>query len=50
MSEALEMEDPDLIVDLCAQSKGQGNKFAVFWKKMKAYLNESAAVHERRHG
>lgn len=46
----LEMEDPDLIVDLREQSKGQSNKFALFWEKMKVYLNESSAVHERRHG
>ena len=45
LREALEMEDPDLIVDLRTQNKDQGNKFAVFWEKMKVYLDESSAVH-----
>ena len=44
------MEDPDLIVDLCELNKGHSNKFAVFWEKMRIYLNETSAVHERRHG
>ena len=46
----LEMEDPDLIVDLRELNKGHSNKFAVFWEKMRIYLNETSAVHERRHG
>ena len=45
------MEYPNLIVDLQEQNKGQGNKlFAVFWEKMKAYINESSVVHEQCHG
>lgn len=45
------MEYPDLIVDLHEGNKGQGNKlFAVFWVKIKAYMNESAVVHEQCHG
>ena len=50
LREALEVEDIDLIVDLRELNKGHSNKFAVFWEKMKVYLNESSAVHERRHG
>lgn len=44
------MEDPDLMVDLRELNRGHSDKFAVFWEKMKVYLNESSAVHERRHG
>ena len=50
LREALEMEDPDLIVNLRELNKGHSNKFAVFWEKMRIYLNETSAVHERRHG
>ena len=39
-----------MIIDLCGQNKGHSDKFAVFWEKMRVYLNESSAVHERRHG
>ena len=41
------MEDQHLMVDL---RELNSDKFAVFWEKMKVYLNESSAVHERRHG
>ena len=40
------MEDPDVLVDLRELNKGHSSKFNVFWDKM----NESSAVHERRHG
>ena len=40
LREALEMEDPDLMVDLHELNKGHSDKFAVFWEKMKMYLNE----------
>lgn len=50
LCEALEMEDPDLMVDLRELNKGRIDKFTVFWEKMKVYLNESSAVDERRHG
>ena len=43
------MEDPDLMVDLRESNKGHSGKFTVFWEKMNVYLNESSAVHERRH-
>jgi len=33
LREALEMEDPDLIIDLHGQNKGYSDKFAVFWEK-----------------
>ena len=47
LHEALEMKDPDIIVDLCELNKGQSSKFTSFWEKMKVFLNESSAVHER---
>ena len=50
LRKALEMEDPDIIVDLRELNKGHSSKFSTFWEKMKEYLNESSAVHERRHG
>ena len=50
LREALEMEDQDLMVDLRELNKGHSDMFAVFWEKMNVYLNESSAVHERRHG
>ena len=33
LREALEMKDPDLILDLRGQNKGHSDKFAVFWEK-----------------
>ena len=50
LRQSLEMEDLDLIVDLRQLNKGHRDTFVVFWEKMKIYLNESSAVHERRHG
>ena len=50
LREAIEMEDPDVIVDLRELNKGHSSKFTNFWEKMKVFLNESSAVHERRHG
>ena len=50
LREALEMEDPNVIVDLRELNRGHSSKFAGFWDKMKAFLYESSAVHERRHG
>lgn len=50
LREALEMEDPELIINLRRENEGQSNRFDVFWKKMKSFLDESSAVHERRHG
>ena len=50
LREAVEMEDVDVIVDLRELNKGRSSKFTGFWDKMKVFLNESSAVHERRHG
>ena len=43
------MEDPDILVDLCALNSNQSDKYGVFWKKCEAYLQEYTAVHERHH-
>ena len=50
LREALDMEDPDLIVDLRENNGRTTDKFKVFWECMEKYLNESTAVQERRHG
>lgn len=50
LREALEMEDPDLIVDLRENNGCKNNKFASFWKQTKVNLDESTAVQDRRHG
>lgn len=47
LREVLEMEDPDLIIDL---RENNTDKYKVFWECMQKYLNESTAVQERRHG
>ena len=45
----IEMEDPDIIVDLRAHNYSVG-KYDEFWKQCKTYLQEITPVHERRHG
>lgn len=50
LREALEMEDPELLIDLRGNNGCKGNRFESFWEKMKIYLNESTAVQDRRHG
>lgn len=44
----IEMEDPDIIVDLRAHNYSVG-KYDEFWKQCKIYLQEITSVHERRH-
>jgi len=48
--EAVELEDPDIIVDLRHNNAGQTEKYTEFWKVCESYLNECTAVHDRRHG
>lgn len=50
LQEALEMEDPDLLINLRENNGHKGNKFASFWEKVAVYLNDSTAVQDRRHG
>ena len=46
LHEALEMEDPDLLIDPRENNGRKGDKYAHFWEKMKLYLNESTAVQD----
>ena len=50
LHEALEMEDPDFVVDLRELNTSHSNRFSTFWEKMRIFLNESSTVHERQHG
>ena len=50
LHEALEMEDPDLVVDLRENDGRQTDKFKLFWDCMEKYLSETTAVQERCHG
>ena len=47
----LEMEDPDILLDLRAVNSGQKSKYDLFWDECGKYLNEEvcAAVDDRRH-
>ena len=47
LSEALEMEDPDLLIDLRENIGHKGNKFASFWEKMAAYLNDLRPIWQK---
>ena len=46
-----ELEDPDLIYDLCETYGGRASKFDVFWVKAKEFLEEDVgtAIDNRRH-
>ena len=48
ISEYLEMEDPDIIMDLRENNHSHSDKYKVFWEQCKIYLQEISAVHERR--
>lgn len=48
--QALEMEDPDLLLDLHAHNASHSDQFSVFWEKLQAFLNDQSAVHEWHHG
>lgn len=50
LREALEMEDPDVIVDLRENNGRKSDKYKVFWECLARYLRDSTAVHERRQG
>ena len=50
VQQALEMEEPDLLLDLRAHNSSHSNQFSVFWEKLQAFLNDQSTVHERRHG
>ena len=50
LKEALDLEDFEVIVDLRELNEGQASKYDQFWTKCAAYLSETSAVQERRHG
>lgn len=47
----IEMEDPDIVLDLRSLHSGTGSKFNVFWEECAKYLQEDVglAAEERRH-
>ena len=50
VAEAIDMEDPDILMDLRYQNANGSDKYSsVFWAKCKQFLNECTAVHGRRH-
>lgn len=49
VAEAIDIEDPDILMDLRYQNANGSDKYCVFWAKCKQFLDECTAVHERRH-
>ena len=49
VTEALAMQDPDVIVDLRHLNSNESDRFTAFWEKCTQYLSTCTAVHERRH-
>ena len=49
---AIDMEDPDIVIDLREHNMGRAAQFDTFWDECGKYLNEEigVAVDERRHG
>lgn len=47
----VEMEDPDIVIDLRELQSGRASKFDCFWNKCEKFLQEDIglAVDERRH-
>lgn len=46
----LELEDPNIIVDLRTNNGFKGSKFDIFWSELQAYFNENTpAVDDRCH-
>lgn len=50
VTEALAMEDPDIVIDLRELNSNGSDRFSVFWEKCAQYLSSCTSVHERRHG
>ena len=50
ISEALALEDDDVLVDLRHQNEGRAAQYDVFWTKCNEFIAECSAVHDRRHG
>ena len=48
---AIDMEDPDVIIDLRAHNQGQPSRYDVFWDACRTYIEDTAgvSVDDRRH-
>ena len=40
MQQLIDMEDPDVIVDLCHHNHGTASKYDIFWDECAKFLNE----------
>ncbi len=47
VTEALSMEDPNIIIDLRELNSNGSDRFKVFWEKCSQYLSSCTSVHER---
>ena len=47
--EAMEMEDPDILIDLRHRNVNGSDKYGSFWTQCRKFLDECTAVQERRH-
>ena len=48
---AIEMEDPELVTDLCHLNKGHpGDTFTIFFCELEAILGQLTVADDRRHG
>ena len=49
LHQKLDMEDPNVIRDLCSLNTGQSTRYDQFWEECDKYLNENTAINDRRH-
>ena len=51
VKQALDLEDPDILVDLREYNKGHPSKYDQFWEACEQYIQSTieAAVDDRRH-
>ena len=49
VQEAIEMEDPDILIDLRHRNTNGSDKYGVFWTECRKFLDECTAVQERSH-
>ena len=50
IQEALQTEDPDIVLDLRKLNSNSSDNFTTFWSKCREFLSSCTTVHERRHG
>lgn len=46
----IDMEDPNVVVDLRSLNTGQVSRYDLFWNECEKFLHENTAVNDRRHG